>query len=429
MAPGKRTRLRAPAGPPADPQTATIYAMMAQADKLYKLGRYRRALAVCQELARFDPKNALPEQMIEGCRRELRTRRLVLISVLAALAAVGVAVALVYNHLSYIRPSPYPGTVRLRERQAQAFEFRSPLGYHKSLEYAWQLLDGDGKPVPPTEEGTLAPREGAPWARTYTPAYSLVRGDAGTQPVVRRIVAAGTSASGREALRAEWVVEVVNAPLAPRVLSISPPTDDPLAIVAGQGERTFRVEAADGDGAADLLYEWSVAGKAVHKGREPAWTYRPPADALPPGTTGREVPPAPPVPLVCQVSNRYGEPMPATVQWRLRFVRSNAPPQLISFEPEMSDLVRILEGERRSVTVTPYDPDDKAETLTYVWDCGGRVISRRPKCPLWFPHDFTDSERTVRLTLTVTDPCGATATRSWQLHVVNALPPTSPPSY
>ncbi|HUT32846.1 MAG TPA: hypothetical protein VNE39_05160 [Planctomycetota bacterium] len=424
--PRTRAPRAGPAAPPADSRTAAIYAMMAEADHLYKLGRYRRAMALCQQLARLDPSNAMPEQMIEGCRRELRTRKTVLIAVLAALVVVIVAVFLVYSRLRLLRISPEPGVLRLRERETQSFVFQSPLGYHRSLEYTWRLLDADGHPVPLTEEGTRVQHDTSPWECAYTPPYSLVRSGAGGRPVVRKIVASCHSASGSEVAHAEWVVEVSNVAIRPRVLAVQPRTEERLSIVVGQGERTFRVEAADGDGGAALVYEWSVGQKPAHRGGEPAWTYRPPADALPAGRTGREVSYDPPLLLACRVSNAHGEPMPVTAQWQLRLVRSNAPPQIIAFEPELSDLVRIKEGETRTVTVKPYDPDE-AETLSCTWELDGAVVSQQPSCTLSFPHGFTDSEKTVPLSLTVSDSCGAKVTRSWEVRVVDAPRPASPP--
>lgn len=437
MATRKKTTARRAAPPPGegttpaaagDERTAAIYALMGQAEALYKRKHYRQAMAVCAELAALDPTNAMPEQMADGCRRELRNRRAIAIGIILAVGLAAVAIVAVYSRLTQLRIRPLPGTLHLRERQAQLFQFQSSLGYHKTLEYRWSLLDPDGQPVPATEDGTLTQHDTTPWECTYLPPYSLVLGAAGGPPVTRRIVASGVNALGRETVHAEWTIEVADVPLGPRVVALRPRNDAPLSIVAGQGSCAFFVEASDGDGGPNLTYEWSAGKQVAQKGPEPTWTYRPPADALPAGKTGREVSYEPPLTVACRIANRAGDAPPQSVEWPIRLVRSNALPQLIAFEPELSELVRIKEGETRTVTVKAYDPDE-AETLTYAWELDGAAVSRRPTCTLKFPHHTTDSEKKLALRLTVTDSCGAAITRSWQVVVVDAPPPTSPPSY
>lgn len=408
-------------------RTAAAYALMARAEGLYKKKHYRQAMAVCAELAALDPTNAMPEQMIEGCRREVRKRRAIAMAIVAAAAIVAATLAAVYTHITRVRILPEPGTIRLHEGRSQTFQVRSPIGYHETLEYRWRLLDADGQPVPSTEQGTLSRHDTTPWERTYLPPYSLVRGGS-SQPVVRRIAVTGTDALGREAVKAEWRIEVSDTPLPPRILAVQPRPDDTISIVVAQGAATFRVEAADGDGGADLAYEWLVGGNLAHKGSEAAWTYRPPADALPPGRTGREITWEPPLTLACRVTNRSGAAEAATASWNLRLVRANAPPQLIAFEPELSDLIRIKEGETCAITVKAYDPDE-AETLSYRWELDGAVISRGPTATLRFPHETTDGEKRLTLLLTVADSCGAAVTRLWQIVVVDAPPPATPPPY
>jgi len=420
--PRRRTARRAQ---PADQLAARIHSLMNQAEALYSSGHYREAIAACKELARLDPANAMPDEMIEGCQRRIRTRRATWlgVAIVAALAAAGVVA--IYPHLTDIHAIPPPGPLQLAERQRQVFRLDSALGYHKGLEYRWELLDAGGHPVPPAEAGTLAQLEGVPWRCTYTPPHDLVLGAAGAGPATRRLRVVGRNASGRETLRAEWLIQVSDSPQRPRVAGCTPATDEPLALVAGGPGRTFRVSATDCDGGTNLTYEWLLGHKLLHKGHEPTFAYRAPADALPPGTTGRELPPPPPHTLTCRISNRAGEPLPVTVQWQFRVVRSNAAPQFIAFEPELPSLVRLEEGEQLRVTAKVYDPDEN-ETLTYNWQLDGRTISRGPLCRLWFPYDTTDKEKTFALRLAVADLCGATIERSWRILVVNAREPSVP---
>ncbi|TFG86048.1 MAG: hypothetical protein E4H17_04500, partial [Gemmatimonadales bacterium] len=104
---------------PVDDRTTEIYYVMGQAEQLYGRKRYHQAIAVCQRLAELDPSNMMPEQMIDGCRREIRKRRAIYVSLVLgfAIAAVGTVVA--YYSLTVIRVQPEPGTLRLRERQTQ----------------------------------------------------------------------------------------------------------------------------------------------------------------------------------------------------------------------------------------------------------------------------------------------------------------------
>ena len=423
----KPTRIPGAAGATADGRAAAVHALMNEAEGLYLRKHYRKAIAACQKLAKLDPSNATPELMIEGCQREIRRRRAFALGVGAAVALAATGIALVYMQLKHLGIQPRPGTlVQLREREPRVFCFSSTFGRHKALEYTWALLDADGEPAPASEDGTLSQPTESPWECSYTPPHSLVLAAAGGKPVIRKLVASGIAASGKAEFHAEWTIEVTDVPNAPRIVSTDPGTAGLVCLVAGAAPRTFRVEAADGDGGKDLAYEWFVGKEVVHKGFEPTWTYRPPADALPPGVTGREATADPPLVVACRISNRFGEPMPMTAKWKVRLVRSNAPPQLIAFEPELSDLICIKEGESRTITAKVYDPEDPA-TLTYAWELGGREVSRSLSCTLSFPDWTTDSEKRFHLRFTVTDPCGAKAERSWQIVVVDVPRPATPP--
>jgi len=412
---------------PADDRTTEIYRLMGQAEELYRRKRYHQAITVCQWLAELDPSNMMPEQMVDGCRREILKRRAILISLIlgVAIAAVGTVVA--YYYLAAIRVQPAPGTLPLHERQTQAFLFRCPLRLQTRLEYTWKLLDEEGRPVSDDERLTLRPAEGKPWGAYYTPPYTLVRAASGGRPVPRRIVASGLGAAGREHVHAEWTIEVLDAPSPPTIFTVEPRPEVLMAIVAGTGERTFHVEATDGDSGTDLTYEWTVDKEVVQKGIVPRWTYRPPADALPEGKTGRGDYWAPPETIKCTVSNRFGGPLPVSVEWQVTLVRSNAPPQLIAFEPPLSDIFRINEGEERKITAKIYDPDEgDTRTATYNWELDGRTISRSSWCYLKFDPGTIDSEKQLTLKLTVADICGASVARDWQV-VVKALPKPAGP--
>ncbi len=428
-APGKPRRKPAKAGAArSERSTARIYELIHEAEALYQSGHFREAIATCRRLAKLDPTNVMPEQMIEGCRREILKRRGILLALLAALAAAGLGVAFAYAFIVRVHVRPKPGALRLNELQAQNFRISSPIGRHKGLEYRWALQDAHGQPVPANEQGTLSQHDSVPWDCWYTPPHSLVRGADGGKPVVRRLAVSASDAAHREVVHAEWVIEVYDTPQPPRVLAHSPRSDEVLSVVAGGGERLFQVTAADGDGGADLAYEWLVGGKTEHKGAEGAWTYRPAADALPEGKTGREAVYDNPLALVCRVTNRHGDPTPVSVTWRLRLVRSNAPPQLIALEPELPSLVLIKEGEERKITARAYDPDEN-ETLSYAWDLDGAPLSRKASCTLSFPHDVTDREKRFTLRLTFTDSCGASVERTWQIAVLDAPRPEMPSGY
>jgi len=426
----RKVRKARPAAAPADPRTAAVYALMAQAESLYRRRHYRKAIAACNKIAALDPTNAMPEQMLEGCRRELRTRRAVVASVAAALALAALGIFAVYSGLTRLRIRPEPGTVRLQEGQAQAFTFQSHVGYHKTLEYRWSLLDGAGRPVPALEEGTLRQHAHAAWECTYKPLHSLVRGSEGGRPVVRRLVASGLDTAGREALRAEWEVVVSHVPMSPRAYSVSPRAEETASVVAGTGSRAFTVVAEDGDGGKDLAFEWFVGGVPAHRSGEPTWVYRPPADALPRGRSGRESAGNTPLALTCRISNAHGEPRATEVAWRVQPVRSNAPPQIVRIEPGLSHINRIKEGEALTITANVFDPDE-GEAIRYTWELADgadvRTVSRWASCTLGFPNSTTDKEKLLTLRLRVSDPCGAEDERSWQLLVVDAPPPLLPP--
>ncbi len=424
---GRANRGPQAAGQPPDEDTAAIYALMNEAEALYKAGFYRRAIKVCRKLAELDPTNAMPEEMIAGCKREIRKRRAVALVILTAVVVGILTFGAVYSYATRIQVRPEPGLLRLRERQAQAFALKAPMGYHTSLEYEWRLLDAQGRAVPGTERGTLSQHETTPWQCVYRPPHNLVRGADGCRPVIRRLVVTGSNAARRKVVQAGWTIEVSDVPLPPRIISVTPPTEDTLSIVAGDGSATFKVSAADGDGGSDLTYEWLLGAQLAHKGTEPSWTYRPPADAVPPGKTGREPSYDPPPTLTCRISNRFGEPLPVEATWKLRIVRSNAAPQLIALEPEIPSVLRIKEGQALKVTVKAYDPDEN-ETLRYLWELDGAVLSRRAWCKLEFPHSTTEKGKDKELTLrlTVTDSCGAAIERSWTLLVLDAPAPLVP---
>ena len=411
-----------------DEKAVRIHALMAQAERLYYGKRYRQAINVSRKLAKLDPANVMADQMVEGCERELHRRRVIVSVALLALLLAGLGLALLLSGLpEFLSNSidPKPGPVKLAERGTQLFRFTSPFGRHTGLEYRWTLLDEAGEPVPPEEQGTLKlPDNQKPWECAYTPAYNLVRAADG-RPAVRRLVASGIAPSGREEFHAEWTIEVSNAPNAPRIVSTDPRAGGLVWLVAGAAPRIFRVDASDGDGGTELTYVWRVGEQAVQEGAKPTWAYAPPADALPPGTTGRELQWDSPVAITCHVANRGGEPLPQVAEWRVRLVRSNEPPQLVAFEPETPDLIRIKEGEERKIAAKVFDPDEP-ELLSYAWELDGSPISRGATCTLKFPHGITDGEKRMTLKLAVSDACGARVERTWEIIVVDAPESSSP---
>jgi hypothetical protein len=415
-----------------------IYSLIGKAEYYYKKRRFRRAMAACDELDALDPENMIAEQMRDGCVRILQRRRAIIVGTTTVILLAALGIAAVYINLLRVRAVPSPGTLRVRERHTQAFRFRSPLSVHRSLEFTWTLLDADGKPVLASERPSLKQDDDAPWVCAYTPPYYLVKASDGGQPLVRRVVASGVGPDGDEVLAAEWRIEVVDSPSAPMILATDPPTAGLIGIVAAKEKRTFRVEANDGDGGIDLTFEWLLAerprkpqpdqkwgDKPVHAGTQPSWTYSPGVEALAGLSEAAKDRGKPSHRVACIVKNASGEPLSRRVEWEVRLVRSNAPPQLITLEPQLTDPYRIREGERRTFTVNIYDPDE-GDILTYRWALGGITISEQESCELHFLYDETDSEEAVPLRLTVTDLCGAKVERNWRIVVVNAERPLIP---
>lgn len=292
---------------------ARIHALMAEADVLFKQKRYREAIEACQELAATDPSAFMPDQMIEACERELRRRRTIVLGGLAAIALTVLAATVLYRHLSRIRTLPQPATtIRLNEMDQQDFEVRSGLGTHRRLEYAWSVLDADGRS---TGEGR-GPEEDvtSPWQYTYQPSYAVARAEKGFEPTVRRLVLRAVNEAGKEVIRQQWTIEVANVPRPPEITQ--DPASHPPPRVIIPGGRTFTISGKDGDLGTELTYQWFLDGRRVPGAATASWTYRPGEEVLraikasPTGRVERTV--------ECRVANRFGEPYTAIATWRLR---------------------------------------------------------------------------------------------------------------
>ena len=406
--------------------TDQIYRLVAEAEYHYAHKRYKKALAVCARLEALDPDHMTAEQMRLACERQLRRRRTIWASVLVGVAAVGSVALLVALGISRLRLEPPPGVVRLLERQSQDFRVISTFHSTSQLEYTWLLLDEQGREVPPKEKTALVVHNGSPWECTYTPPYDLVRAADKKDSLTRTIVLIARDPRGKEVVRAQWRAIVRNSPSSPTILATSPPRDAKSAILVGKGKRTFSVEAVDGDGGKDLVYEWLVGERLVVKGGSPAWTYEPQPKELLGRPDFRADPFAPPQVIICRVSNAFGKPLPVEVKWRVYLVAKNSPPQLVSFEPKLPAVFSIKEGERKKIVATVYDPDE-GEPLSFQWEVDGEVVSRRSFCVLHFGYGTTDDQKVVHFRLVVSDACGASAEQSWKVRVLDAAPPLTPP--
>jgi len=282
-------------------RSGRLHALMDRAVALYDARRYREALALADEVARLDPAAVLPDVLRYECRRALLKRRARRAAgLVAALIVLGGGV-FVYRQLARIRHEPSEMTLDLAESQELRFRFTSGLGRHRTLEFTWALLDARGLPAPLHEQGSLTHGHNAPWTCTYVPIPGVVRGSSEEQPVTRRIVAIGADTGGGQVLRAEWIVRVADVPVPPKIVAMDPPAEHRIAVVPG-GARTFRVEAIDGDGGAELTYEWLAGSRAAVGGTGQTWTYRRDGEPAPgprlERTRDKEV-------VVCRIANRH----------------------------------------------------------------------------------------------------------------------------
>ncbi len=411
---------------PSPDLTDQIYRLVAEAEYHYASKRYKQALAVCARLEALDPGHMTAEQMRLACERQLRRRRTIWAMALLAVLTAGVVAFLVVKRIKRIRLEPPPGVIRLLERESKAFRVLATFHGSSDREYTWLLLDEQGREVPQKEKTSLVVRNGSPWECTYTPPYNLVRAAEKKDTVTRTIVLVARDPRGNEVLRAQWKVVVRNVPSSPTILATSPPRDAKVAILVGKGERTFSIEAVDGDGGKDLTYEWFLGERSIIKDASPAWTYKPQPNELLGRPDFRADPFAPPQVVACRVANAFGKPLPVEVKWQVYLVAKNSPPQLVSFEPKLPAVFPIKEGERKKIVATVYDPDE-GEPLSFQWEVDGEVVSRRSFCVLHFDHETTDDEKLVTLRVVVSDVCGASAEQSWKVRVLNAAPPLMPP--
>jgi len=402
--------------PPAsdDAHSETVAALIAKAEELYEQRRYREAIALCKGMLARGHMVAVMAMILEGCEGALRRRRLWQATLAALLVSLSVGSFFLYRYLTQVRLEPQAATVQVLERQPRDFSIRTALGRHRLLEYTWSLLDAGGKPVIGPELGCLRPSEKQPWTCVYRPGDDVVKASSG-QPLTRFVAVSGVDSSGREVLRARWEVEVQDVPRPPeiRTLSTEPSPLGLLSIPSGQ-TRVFHVNAIDGDGGTDLTYKWLTAedGKPVATG--PTWAYRPDYAALASAHPGR--PQGAPFrhSILCQVSNRFGDPLTQTVKWNVRVVASNSAPQILEVRPDVGPIIRLKEGVALELTTYFHDPDPD-DPLKFLWELDGRVQSRTPTCKLFFPAHTTEKPKEMRLVFSVTDSCGAKAERSWRL--------------
>ncbi|MFP4055793.1 MAG: hypothetical protein ACLF0G_02870 [Candidatus Brocadiia bacterium] len=407
------------APPPARPQDGEedVDTLLAKAELYYEAHRYRQALALCQRLEAEGRTGGLVAVIREGCENVLRRRRALRLTIAAAVGAALVLAALLYVPLTRLRFHPPPGALHIAERESVTFRLTRPFGRHRKLHYAWSLLDAQGRPVGKEERDSLAYDASDPWTATYTAPLDLATAAEGQRTAVRQVRVAATTPRGEPVASGQWTIEVANAPTPPVLRGWEPPVGKPITALDGT-RCTFRVDAVDGDGGSALRYQWLVDGHVRHQGAEPQWTYAAAAERAPGG------PPVVEQRVACRVSNRNGPPLTESCTWRLRLLASNAAPQIVKVEPDIPPDLRIAEGQPLELQAHVYDADkeqaEKDERLRCRWHVGGTTVATGRECTLVFPHDTTITEKAVRLTLTVTDRCGAADQRSWSLIVVNA---------
>ena len=388
-------------------RSARLHALMDRAVALYDARRYREALALADEVARLDPSAVLPDVLRYECRRALLKRRARRAAVLVAALVVLLGGVFVYRQLARIRHEPSEMTLDLAESQELRFRFTSALGRHKTLEFTWALLDARGLPAPDHEQGSLTHGHNAPWTCTYVPIPGVVRGSSEGQPVTRRIVGIGADPRGGQVVRAEWIVRVADVPMPPEIVATDPPPQHRIAVLPG-GERTFRVEAIDGDGGDELTYEWLAGDHASVGGTGQAWTYRRDGE---PGQGPRLEPTRDKEVVVCRVSNRHGQPLTQAVSWVVERVQSNEPPKIVGIEPRFPDTIHFDEPRPIHIAVSVHDRD-RDEQIHYRWILDGAVFAVTPNCKLPPPHDPPGSPKPHRLRLIVSDICGASDERT-----------------
>jgi hypothetical protein len=382
---------------------------MDRAVALHDAKRYREALAMAEEVARLDPSAVLPDVLLYEARRALLKRRARRAAVLVAVLVVAVGALFVYRQLARIRFEPAESHLELTEFHEQRFRFRSGLGAHRRLEFTWVLLLPNGRAAPPAEQSALKPGRNEPWACAYAPGYDAVSAAEGHQPLLRRVVAIGADTSGGTMVRAEWFVRVSDVPMPPKIVEATPRPDERIAVLPG-GSRAFRVEALDGDGGADVTYEWLVGDRAEPVATTPTWTYR--RDGEPERSGPRQAPTQDKETVACRVSNRHGKPFTQEVAWTVERVPSNERPKIVAIEPDLRDTIRFSDDRPIVFNISVHDPD-KDEELHVRWLLDGAVIATTPRCRLSRPRDPAGTRKLHRLRLVVTDLCGATDERTW----------------
>jgi hypothetical protein len=323
---------------------AKIHALMTAANTLFHQKHYRLAKAASQELARLDPKAFMPEQIIEACDRELRRRRAVYLAVLAAMGLSGLLLWGAWAVIARFRISCQPpaGTLRLKEGESLRFAVTSVFKRQKNMEFTWELLGPDGKAITGPESAFLSRETATPWICTYSPSFRVATARPGDDPAVRTLSVRAESAEGRVVASFRWTLRVANVPRPPVITAAEPPAGRTVSVVAGE-RQAFRLLATDGDGGAELTYQWFVDNRPQPDAAEAAWTYvhgtrdegrgsrggmghldpsapvpLPPPDPRPPtpdpGPVERHT-------VTCRVANRFGEPFAQIAEWAVEVVR------------------------------------------------------------------------------------------------------------
>jgi hypothetical protein len=293
-----------------DEAAARIHAQMVRANQLFKQKRYREARKAARRLAELDPDAFMPEQIIEACNRELGRRRSIFLALIVGLGVVAGTLVVLHHYLVGLRLSctPKAGTVRLAEGESRQFAVRSALGRHRDLEYQWSLLGADAQPVRGPERSALQPDPNAPWTASYSPAYSIASSHPGGSTARRTVIVRAADASGRTVETFRWTLEVSNVARPPAILGTQPVSRVPVTLEPGQ-TLDFQIEAVDGDGGAEVAYQWFLDDRLQTEADGPTWTYEAPPKLDSPAAVLRVV--------SCRVSNRYGEPLAQNAEWRV----------------------------------------------------------------------------------------------------------------